>query len=93
MKLTQAELAQKIGSINLGEELKKAIEYESNPTHKPSQVINQDYHKMELVTRDILASLERHEVNPVQAYMITGAFSDAVYAMLVEASLENPKTT
>ena len=26
MKLTQAELAQKIGSINLGEELKKAIE-------------------------------------------------------------------
>lgn len=93
MKLTQAELAQKIGAINLKEELKKAIEYESAPTPKLSQIVDQDYHKMELVTRDILASLERHEVNPVQAYMITGAFSDAVYAMLVEASLEDPKTT
>lgn len=90
MKLTQAELAQKIGAINLREDLQRAIAQEASD---PSKVTDQDYKKMELVTRDILASLEKHEVNPVQAYMITGAFSDAVYAMLLEASLDLSSTT
>lgn len=90
MKLTQAELAQKIGAINLREDLQRAIAQEASDS---SKVTDQDYKKMELVTRDILASLEKHEVNPVQAYMITGAFSDAVYAMLLEASLDLSSTT
>lgn len=90
MKLTQAELAQKIGAINLREDLQRAIAHEAS---NPAEVTDQDYKKMELVTRDILASLEKHEVNPVQAYMITGAFSDAVYAMLLEASLDLPSAT
>ena len=49
--------------------------------------LEKDYIVASRVVREILTIFNKHEVSPMQGYMIAGALSDAIYSMLVETDV------
>lgn len=49
--------------------------------------LEKDYIVASRVVKEILTIFDKHEVSPMQGYMIAGALSDAIYSMLVETDV------